>query len=80
MSRLPVAAGSVAAVARIARAPTDAFRASVLYNLVLVDASEGFRLMGHGAHDLRIGMAVQARFVNRQEQLIPFFERRDPEA
>jgi hypothetical protein len=47
---------------------------------VLVDAVEGFRLMGHGADDLTIGLAVRARFVSRQEHLILFFERGELES
>jgi uncharacterized protein len=72
--------GRVAAVARVVRAPTEALQALAPYNLVLVDAIEGFRLMAQGADDLIIGMAVQARFVSRDDQLIPFFDRDDVEA
>ena len=72
--------GQVAAIARVVRAPTEAFQSLVPYNLVLVDAVEGFRLMGHGADDLTIGLAVRARFVSRQEHLVLFFERGELEA
>jgi uncharacterized OB-fold protein len=49
-------------------------RAHAPYLIVLVDADEGFRLMAHGAHDLRIGARVRCRFVPFGDRLIPFFD------
>lgn len=67
--------GVVHALTRVHRAPTEALRAHAPYTIVLVDAEEGFRLMAHGAPELAIGDAVQARFVPLDDSLIPYFER-----
>jgi len=66
--------GTVHAVALVTRAPSEELRAHAPYLIVLVDADEGFRLMAHGAHDLRIGVRVRCRFVPFGERLIPFFD------
>jgi uncharacterized protein len=50
-------------------------RAHAPYLVVLVDAEEGFRLMGHGEPDLRIGDAVEATFVRFAERMVPRFVR-----
>jgi uncharacterized OB-fold protein len=66
--------GKVAAVTRIMRAPTEALQALAPYTLVLVDTDEGFRLMAHGAGNLAVGTAVQARYVAWHDRLVPFFD------
>ena len=43
------------------RAATPETRAHVPYNIVLVDAAEGFRMMAHGDNDLAIGDKVTAQ-------------------
>ena len=45
------------------------------YNIVLVDTDEGFRMMAHGANDLRIGDSVAARFTQFAGRLVPYFEK-----
>jgi uncharacterized OB-fold protein len=67
--------GTVYATSVVTRAATPETRAHVPYNIVLVDAEEGFRLMAHGANDLRIGEAVTARFVQFAGRLVPYFEK-----
>ena len=54
--------GTVYATSVVMRAATPETRAHVPYNIVLVDTAEGFRMMAHGANDLRIGDSVTARF------------------
>ena len=67
--------GTVHAVTLVTRAPTEELRAHAPYAIVLVDADEGFRLMAHGAQDLRIGDRVRCRFVDLAGRLVPRFER-----
>ena len=67
--------GIVYATSLVLRAATPEARAHVPYNIVLVDAAEGFRMMAHGAHDLVIGDRVTARYVQFTARLIPYFER-----
>jgi uncharacterized OB-fold protein len=67
--------GSVHAVTVVARAPSEAMRAHAPYAIVLVDADEGFRLMAHGALDLRIGDRVRCRFGDLAGRLVPYFEK-----
>jgi len=67
--------GTVYATSVVMRAATAETRAHVPYNIVLVDADEGFRMMAHGAGDLAIGDRVSARFAAFAGQLVPFFER-----
>lgn len=73
--REAVGAGSVYAVTLVARAPTEELRAFAPYCMVLVDTDDGFRMMGHGAHDLRIGARVRMRFVALTNRLVPYFEK-----
>jgi DUF35 OB-fold domain, acyl-CoA-associated len=68
----PSAAHPTSVVTRAATAET---RTHVPYNIVLVDAAEGFRMMAHGANDLRIGDSVSARFTQFAGRLVPYFER-----
>ena len=54
-------AGTVYATSLVCRAATPETRAHVPYNIVLVDAAEGFRMMAHGDNDLAIGDKVTAQ-------------------
>jgi hypothetical protein len=47
----------------------------VPYNIVLVDAAEGFRMMAHGEANLAIGDRVTARFAEFAGRLVPYFEK-----
>ncbi|VIO73054.1 Zn-ribbon domain-containing OB-fold protein [Bradyrhizobium ivorense] len=66
-------AGTVYATSLVCRAATPATRAHVPYNIVLVDADEGFRMMAHGDNDLAIGDKVAARFTQFAGRLVPYF-------
>jgi uncharacterized OB-fold protein len=66
---------SVYSAATIHRAPTEAMRAHVPYTILLVDTEEGFRMMAHGAPDLRIGERVQAGYRTVAGKLMPYFDR-----
>jgi len=68
-------AGTVYATSLVCRAATAETRAHVPYNIVLVDATEGFRMMAHGAADLAIGDRVSARFVPFARRIVPYFEK-----
>jgi len=70
--------GVVYAVTQVCRAATPEARAHVPYTIVLVDAAEGFRLMGHGANDLAIGDRVAARFERFTDRLVPYFVKASP--
>ena len=67
--------GTVYATSLVCRAATAETRAHVPYNIVLVDATEGFRMMAHGAADLAIGDRVSARFMPFAGRLVPYFEK-----
>jgi uncharacterized OB-fold protein len=67
--------GIVYANSVVTRAATPETRAHVPYNIVLIDAAEGFRMMAHGANDLRIGDPVTARFTHFAGRLVPYFEK-----
>lgn len=67
--------GTVYAASLVCRAATPETRAHIPYNIVLVDAVEGFRMMAHGAQDLAIGDEVAARFVPFAGRLVPYFEK-----
>ena len=66
-------AGTVYATSLVCRAATPETRAHVPYNILLVDTSEGFRLMAHGDNDLAIGDKVTARFQQFAGRLVPYF-------
>ena len=68
-------AATVYATSLVCRAATPETRAHVPYNIVLVDTEEGFRMMAHGANDLRIGDSVTARFTRFAGRLVPYFEK-----
>jgi uncharacterized protein len=67
--------GTIYATSLVCRAATPETRAHVPYNIVLVDASEGFRMMAHGAIELAIGDKVTARFVPFAGRVVPYFEK-----
>ena len=67
--------GTIYATSLVCRAATAETRAHVPYNIVLVDTSEGFRMMAHGATSLKIGDAVTARFARFAGRLVPYFEK-----
>ena len=68
-------AGTVYATSLVCRAATPETRAHIPYNIVLVDMSEGFRMMAHGDNDLAIGDKVTARFAPFAGRLVPYFEK-----
>lgn len=67
--------GTVYATSLVCRAATPETRAHVPYNIVLVDAAEGFRMMAHGDNDLAIGDKVTAGFAQFAGRLVPYFEK-----
>ena len=67
--------GIVYAASLVCRAATPETKAHVPYNILLVDASEGFRMMAHGENDLAIGDKVFARYKQFAGRLVPYFER-----
>ncbi|CAN7245097.1 OB-fold domain-containing protein [Bradyrhizobium sp. LjRoot220] len=66
-------AGTVYATSLVCRAATPETRAHVPYNILLVDTSEGFRMMAHGDHDLAIGDQVSVRYQPFAGRLVPYF-------
>ncbi len=68
--------GSIYATTLVCRAATPETRAHVPYNIVLVDAIEGFRMMAHGENDLVIGDQVAARFSKFAGRLVPHFQKK----
>jgi uncharacterized OB-fold protein len=68
--------GVVYATSLVCRAATPETRAHVPYNIVLVDTSEGFRMMAHGDNDLAIGDEVIARYRPFAGRLVPYFQRK----
>jgi uncharacterized protein len=70
--------GTVYATSLVCRAATPETRAHVPYNIVLVDTSEGFRMMAHGDNDLAIGDKVIARYQTFAGRLVPYFQRIKP--
>jgi uncharacterized OB-fold protein len=67
--------GTVYALTRVERAPSDEFRALAPYLIVLVDLEEGYRMMAHGAPGLAIGDWVTVRFFEHGGRHLPRFER-----
>ena len=67
--------GRVYATSLVCRAATPETRAHVPYNILLVDTSEGFRMMAHGDNDLAIGDKVFAHYKQFAGRLVPFFEK-----
>ncbi len=70
--------GTVYAATLVCRAATPENRAHVPYNIILVDAAEGFRLMAHGDRDLVIGDRVIADLRQFAGRLVPHFSRLKP--
>src|SRR5260370_26589466 len=66
-------AATVYATSLVCRAATPETRAHVPYNIVLVDTSEGFRMIAHGDNDLAIGDKATARFPRFAGRLDPYF-------
>jgi uncharacterized OB-fold protein len=67
--------GTVYATSLVCRAATPETRAHIPFNIVLVDTSEGFRMMAHGDNDLAIGDRVTARYQLFAGRLVPYFSR-----
>lgn len=67
--------GRVYATSLVCRAATPETRVHVPYNIVLIDTTEGFRMMAHGATDLAIGDHVAARFAPFAGRIVPYFEK-----
>ena len=67
--------GIVYATSLVVRAATAEARAHVPYNIVLIDAAEGFRMMAHGDNDLKIGDRVSAQYRRFTGRLVPYFTR-----
>jgi uncharacterized OB-fold protein len=65
--------GTVFAISIVTRAATAEARAHVPYAVVLVDANEGFRMMGHGERDLKIGDKVKASYETFTGHIVPYF-------
>jgi uncharacterized OB-fold protein len=75
MEKRASGAGTVYATSLVCRAATPETRAHVPYNIVLIDTSEGFRMMAHGDIDLAIGDEVSARYRQFAGRLVPYFEK-----
>ena len=67
--------GTVHAITLVYRAPSDEFRAAAPYCIVLVDAVEGFRMMGHGELSLAIGDQVRCSIRSIAGRWLPYFEK-----
>jgi uncharacterized OB-fold protein len=67
--------GVVYSAAAVHRAPTEAMRPYTPYTILLIDMEDGFRMMGHGTADLRIGEAVRAGYRCVAGKLMPYFDR-----
>ena len=67
--------GTVYAASLVCRAATPEARAHVPYNILLVDTSEGFRMMAHGDNELVIGDKVAVSFRSFAGRLVPYFEK-----
>lgn len=65
--------GVVHSISIVTRAATAEARAHVPYAVVLIDADEGFRMMGHGDRALRIGDRVAVRFEKFTDRIVPHF-------
>jgi uncharacterized OB-fold protein len=67
--------GTVYAASLVCRAATPETRAHIPYNIVLIDAAEGFRMMAHGDRDLVIGDRVTAGYRRFAGGIVPHFSR-----
>lgn len=68
--------GLIEAVTMVVRAPTPELQEQAPYWIVLVEAEEGFRMMGQAEADVRIGDQVVAEFKLFRNRLVPFFKQR----
>jgi len=66
--------GTVYALTRVERAPSDEFRALAPYVIVLVDLDEGYRMMAHSVPGLAIGDRVRVCFFEHGGRHLPRFE------
>ena len=73
--KLASGTGTVYAASLVCRAATPETRAHVPYNILLVDAVEGFRMMAHGDSDLAIDDKVTAGYRSFAGRLVPYFEK-----
>lgn len=64
--------GVVYAVTTVVRAPSPEWRALAPYALLLVDLTEGPRVMTHGSEGLAIGNRVHIGFKRLGDRLIPY--------
>jgi uncharacterized OB-fold protein len=67
--------GTVYALTRVERAPSDEFRALAPYVIALVDLDEGCRMMAHGAPGLAIGERVRVGFFEHGGRHLPRFDK-----
>ena len=65
--------GVVYATTVVHRAPMPELRDQLPYLITLVDANEGFRVMGRGELDVVIGERVRARPIELGGREFPFF-------
>jgi uncharacterized protein len=55
------------------RAPSEEFKALVPYSIVLVDMSEGFRVMGHAEPGLDLDSPVRCEIRHIAGRALPYF-------
>lgn len=65
--------GTLRAKTTIHRAPSPEFEERVPYAIGLIEAAEGFVMMGHVSNELEIGANLQASFIWANEKCLPFF-------
>jgi uncharacterized protein len=73
--RVAAGTGVVHASTLVLRAASDAFRAIAPYRIVLVDLTEGIRVMAHGDPSLRIGDAVRGEVREIAGRPMPYFSK-----
>jgi uncharacterized OB-fold protein len=74
-TRPAAGSGVVHAVTLVERAPSAELRALAPYGILLVDMSEGFRMMTQGEKGLAIGDEVRVRIEAFAGRRVPFAER-----
>lgn len=72
-SRQASGAGTVHAITRVMRAPSEALRPHAPYHIALVDLDEGVRVMAHADDGVAIGDRVKAAFVTFGDRIVPRF-------
>jgi uncharacterized OB-fold protein len=65
--------GKVAAVTRVMRAPTPAWKAHLPYVLCLVKMEQGFTMMGHTHDGVNIGDEVEVEVKAIGDVVVPYF-------